>query len=105
MDAGGPRSRGPGRLRWGAEDFRGSYDLAMRIRSCVSALAVGCGRPGSNAGLGGQLPDFVADVWVQVGNAALVNPIQRDAIGGELEGLHPTGCAPGRLRKCPRWAC
>jgi len=34
-----------------------------------------------------ELPNFGADVRVQVGHLAVVNPIERDAAGGELERL------------------
>jgi hypothetical protein len=37
--------------------------------------------------LSGELPDFGADVRVQVGHPTLINPIEWDAVGGELERL------------------
>jgi hypothetical protein len=49
-----------------------------------------------------QLPDFVADVRVQVGHMPLVNPIERDAIGGELECLLDWDAREARLVGAPR---
>ena len=50
-----------------------------------------------------ELADFGADVRMQVLHPAVVNPIQRDAVGGELERLLAEG-VPAPPRRYPRSA-
>src|SRR3954451_24058036 len=44
-----------------------------------------CGPPRSRLNVALQFPYLGADVWMKILRPALVNPIERDAIGGEFE--------------------